>query len=543
MDIQNTCLDGCAPVQVININFAFNDINNLQILDSCNNSYDLEKLEYAYSLDSVCWSCYMDYTTFLSAIIGLSSDFYIRLKVQGQVNGIIINGENFYDYNTSIDTCFKFSYSAALNTAQNLYNPYMNMDSAVSLAQQLTENVTAVVGIPCYYFKLAPEAGSRDITFKEYALMNVESVKQIKIIITDNQMPSSKPEFNDWGLDWQTDWDTEISKGMFATAFGMTAQPQEGDLVYIPMMKRMWMVNEAYEEKKDAFMWNATTFHVTLVKYQEKDSVDLKNTEDMVNSFVKNKYEDLFGDHENVGSGEESVDAPTYAPDDLYPVFESDATRKYISTDGIEFKQGLLYYRGTMIADDMYNFNGYLKGSIIYQRKYCGDAATISFIINTRNEKYSDTLLKIGNLKMKIKQTTSGETTIEVVNSGQKLTLSNNVTYFVYFRYSKEMNISELFAARYTHADLPPYRLQNHHYWFDIDNGKRNVGKYDIELAVIEKSDIILYTFYGSITNIKVFDRYVDNVSEILQTYPTDSHLLVNDTARKIVDMNGIVLQ
>ena len=543
MDIQNTCLDGCAPVQVINVNFAFNDINNLQILDSCNNSYDLEKLEYAYSLDSVCWSCYMDYTTFLSAIIGLNSDFYIRLKVQGQVNGIIINGENFYDYNTSIDTCFKFSYSAALNTAQNLYNPYMNMDSAVSLAQQLTENVTAVVGIPCYYFKLAPEAGSRDITFKEYALMNVESVKQIKIIITDNQMPSSKPEFNDWGLDWQTDWDTEISKGMFATAFGMTAQPQEGDLVYIPMMKRMWMVNEAYEEKKDAFMWNATTFHVTLVKYQEKDSVDLKNTEDMVNSFVKNKYEDLFGDHENVGSGEESVDAPTYAPDDLYPVFESDATRKYISTDGIEFKQGLLYYRGTMIADDMYNFNGYLKGSIIYQRKYCGDAATISFIINTRNEKYSDTLLKIGNLKMKIKQTTSGETTIEVVNSGQKLTLSNNVTYFVYFRYSKEMNISELFAARYTHADLPPYRLQNHHYWFDIDNGKRNVGKYDIELTVIEKSDIILYTFYGSITNIKVFDRYVDNVSEILQTYPTDSHLLVNDTARRIVDMNGIVLQ
>lgn len=543
MDIQNTCLDGCAPVQVININFAFNDINNLQILDSCNNSYDLEKLEYAYSLDSVCWSCYMDYTTFLSAIIGLNSDFYIRLKVQGQVNGIIINGENFYDYNTSIDTCFKFSYSAALNAAQNLYNPYMNMDSAVSLAQQLTENVTAVVGIPCYYFKLAPEAGSRDITFKEYALMNVESVKQIKIIITDNQMPSSKPEFNDWGLDWQTDWDTEISKGMFATAFGMTAQPQEGDLVYIPMMKRMWMVNEAYEEKKDAFMWNATTFHVTLVKYQEKDSVDLKDTEDMVNSFVKNKYEDLFGDHENISSGEESVDAPTYAPDDLYPVFESDATRKYMSTDGIEFKQGLLYYRGTMIADDMYNFNGYLKGSIIYQRKYCGDAATISFIINTRNEKYSDTLLKISNLKMKIKQTTSGETTIEVVNSGQKLTLSNNVTYFVYFRYSKEMNISELFAARYTHADLPPYRLQNHHYWFDIDNGKRNVGKYDIELAVIEKSDIILYTFYGSITNIKVFDRYVDNVSEILQTYPTDSHLLVNDTARKIVDMNGIVLQ
>jgi hypothetical protein len=73
------------------------------------------------------------------------------------------------------------------------------------------------------------------------------------MIIQDNQMPSSKPEFGDWAIDFQTDWETEISKGMFATAFGNTAQPMEGDLIYVPMMKRMWMVNGAYEEKKDAF--------------------------------------------------------------------------------------------------------------------------------------------------------------------------------------------------------------------------------------------------------------------------------------------------
>ena len=535
----NACLDGCAPIQVININFAFSVEDNIQILDSCNNAYDLNTIEFAYSVDLLCWSCYMNYETFLQNVIGLNSDYYLRLKVHGQVNGIVVNGENIYDYNTSIDTCFEFSYQSALNTAQNLYNPYLNMDSAISLAQQLTENVTAVVGVPCYYFKLAPEATSKDITFKEYALMNVESVKQLKIIIADNQMPSSKPEFNDWGLDWQTDWETEISKGSFATAFGINAQPQEGDLVYIPMMKRMWMVNEAYEEKKDAFMWNATTFKVALVKYQEKDSVDLKDTEAMVNSFVKNKYEDLFGDHENVGSGEESVEAPEYAADTLYPVFESDATRKYVAVDAVDFKQGLLYFRGTMIADDIYEWTGYLKGTIVYQRTFCGDSGTISFIIKPKAEKYSGDLLKIGNLKIKIKQSNT-ECVLHMINSNQKLTLKNNETYFVYFRYSAELNTSEFFAAQYVHADLPIYRLQNHHYWFDIDNGTRAVGKYDIELTVTNKSEILLYSFYGSITNIKVFDRYVDNVSEILQMYPTDSHLLVNDTARKIVSMNGI---
>lgn len=541
MDFNSKCLPGCDPEQIVNINYVFNDIDKLQILDACNNPYNLETLEYAYSIDLVCWSCYMGYEQFLQNIIGLNNDFYIRVKLAGQVNGIIIDGENFYDYNTNIASCFKFSYESALNTAQNLYNPYINMDNAISLAQQLTENVTAVVGIPCYYFKLSPSAGSKDITFKEYALMDVEAVKQIKIIIADNQMPSSKPEFNDWGLEWQTDWETEISKGSFATAFGPTAQPMEGDLVYIPMMKRMWMVNEAYEEKKDAFMWNATTFTVTLVKYQEKDSVDLKDTESMVNSFVKNKYEDLFGDEENIGSGQESTDAPKYAADDLYPVFESDATRKYMTVDAIDFKHESLYYRGTVISEDIYNFNGFKKGSIIYQRQFCADSGVLSFIITTRPNKYSGDLLQAGNLKIKIKQTQS-DFTLTMINVGSKLVLENNKTYFVYFRYSRDLNSYEFAAAEYVHADLPLYRLQNHHYWFDMDNLKQDIGKYNIELIVDTKSDIVLNSFYGSITNIKVFDIYIDNVSEILEMYPTSSHLLVNDTARKIVDMNGLTL-
>ena len=130
-----------------------------------------------------------------------------------------------------------------------------------------------------------------------------------------------------------------------------------------------------------------------------------------------------------------------------------------------------------------------------------------------------------------------------MVNTGQKIILTPNKTYFVYFRYSKDLNVTEFFAAEYVHADLPLYRLQNHHYWFDMDNPITAVGKYNIELIEDTKSEIILYSFYGSITNIKVFDIYVDNASEILQMYPTNSHLLVNDTARKIVSMNGLVIQ
>lgn len=541
MNLYDTCLEGCQPSQIVNINFAFNNLNNIDILDKCNEPYDKTKLEYAYSIDSLCWSCYMSYDDFLTNTIELKNDFYIRVRVRGQVSGIIINGQKFYDYSVSLETGFTFSYCSNSNTvSNNLFNPYANMECALGLYQQLTESINCIIGIPCYYFKLAPEANSKDLTFKEYALMNVDSVKQIKLIITENQMPSSKPEFNDWGLDWQADWTVEVAKGMFATAFGNTAQPMEGDLVYIPLMKRMWMVNEAYEEKRDAFMWNATTFKVTLVKYQEKDSVDLKDTEELVNTFVKNKYEDLFGDTENVGSGQESTDPPAYNPDTLYPVFKQDATRKYISVDALDFKQGLLYYKGTMIADDVYTFNGYLKGTIVYQRTYCGEDGTFSFIITPTSDIHSGELLKIGHLKINIKQN-KNNTTLTMVNvPNMKLVLLPNKTYFVYFRFSRQLNVAEFFAAEYKHADLPIYRLQNHHYWFDMDNGQRKSSKYDIELVEENKSEVIIYSFYGSITNIKVFDIYVDDVSEILQMYPTNSHLLVNDTARKVVDMNGL---
>lgn len=543
MDFNNYCLGNCTPTQIVNINFAFNDINKIQILDSCNNPYDLTTLEFAYSLDSACWSCFMSYNDILINTADINSDYYIKAKVNGVVNGVLVDGNPFYDYTTSLESGFTFTYCSSTNTiSKNLYNPYINMDCAIALQQQLTETIACVVGIPCYYFKLAPNTGSKDITFKEYTLMDVEAVKQIKIIITENQMPSSKPEFNDWGLDWQTDWETEISKGMFATAFGNNAQPMEGDLIYIPMMKRMWMVNEAYEEKKDAFMWNAATFKVTLVKYQEKDSVDLKDTEAIVNSFVKNKYEDLFGDEneDKMGSSEEFLETPLYEADNLYSVFESDATRKYITMNSIDFKQGLMYFKGTMIADDMYSFNGVNKGNIVYQRTYCGDSGTFSFIINPGASIYSGDLLKIGNIKIKIKQT-NASTTLTLVNiSNFKLELEPNNNYFVYLRFSKELNVVEFFAAKYIHADIPVYKLQNHHYWFDIDNGIKKVSKYDIEMTVENKSEIILGSFYGNITNIKVYDIYVDSVSEILQMYPTNSHLLVNDTARKIVDMTGL---
>ena len=236
-------LGACAPSQVINLNIAVNDFSLLEIYNG-DTLLNNEELDWSYSTDSVVWSCWMSYDKAGNNLFEFESDYFIRAKVNSPITKVLYDGVETTEYSTTLAKCFDFD-NAIQNP--NQYNPYANTEYAMGLYQQLTETVNAVVGIPIYYFKLAPNVGSKDITFKEYTLMDVDAVKQIKLIVNENQMPSSKPEFSEWGFDFSTDWETEISKTMFASAFGINAQPMEGDLVYIPMMKRMWMVNGAHE--------------------------------------------------------------------------------------------------------------------------------------------------------------------------------------------------------------------------------------------------------------------------------------------------------
>ena len=548
MNILDCTYNGiCGPAQIIFLTYAIDNLSDLHILQNEKCEYDRKLLEYAYSIDGACWTCFMDYDTALQTTVALNQDFFIKIKVKGPIAGVKIQNDNVLEYSTSLMECFNFSYLDA-SANGNLYNPYSNLTNALQLQQYLNESVSSITGIPIYYFKLAPNVGSKDITFKEYTLMDVESVKQIKLIIQDGIMPSSKNEFADYGFNWQTDWETEITKMSFATAFGPTAQPMEGDLIYIPMMKRMWMVAEAYDEKNGGLMWQSTTFKVYLTKYQEKGSVDLGDTEQLVNSFVKNKYDDLFGEDEDqtLNSGTDSVDAPKYTANNLYPVYESDATRKYISVDGMAItRNDTLYYSGTTIADSRYQFLTPSMGlKVVYQKEYCGDSGTASFIFcpALTNIEYESNIIKIGNISLKLNQYKSKCTLYFPSIENMSINLVPNSTYFVIFSWDKNLNICSLSVYKYVYNEnVPKYKLNPVHYKFDIDNPVKIItSKYDIELTQSKKGKIEINGFYGWITNIKLFDVYNENISECLQMYPTHQHLLVNDTARNVLAGQGV---
>ena len=582
-----TCGSGiCAPVQVVTVNEPVNGIDDIIIYKSGDAEsggcvYSASELKYSHSVDSVCWTCWNSYADELAQTVDIKTDFFLRFQVKGQVASLyILNASSeqkenaytkTYNYSSSILSGFNFT-GCGLDAASNpnQYNPYANMECAIKLQQQLSETVACMFGIPVYYFKVSGVKDSADITFKEYALKSVTALKQIKMVIKDGAMPSSKPDFNDFGIDWQNDWEVEITKGMFATAFGQTEQPTEGDMVYVPMMKRMWQVNEAYDEKNDSLMWVSTTFKLALVKYQDEAMVDKESGgfDAVINDIVKNKYEDLFGDQEGLGSGAEASEPVDARPDNMTPVFESDACRKYISVKETEIKNAnsgadseslSLYYKGTLIADSYYNFtdranidvNNPMR--IEYQRQYCGDELSVSFIIKlddstAASAKTDGTVLSIGNVKLKYKVNApalkDGKAAVSLYNINNKklsVTLPMGNWYLIVFRSSKSLNVSDLSAYAYTYPQsIPLYKLRKFHFYIDVDGGEVVTSKWNEELGVGSRQPIRIYDIFGSITNIKVADTYISDVSELMMQYPTSQHMLVNDTARPVFGLLGV---
>ena len=263
---------------------------------------------------------------------------------------------------------------------------------------------------------------------------------------------------------------------------------------------------------------------------------------------MKNKYDDLFGDDDNqtYDSGTDATDAPKYAANSLYPVFESDATRKYISCDTVDIRSENIYYKGTLIADSKYEFinNANIISQIVYQKPYCGEEGSISFIINPMVAAFSGTLLSLGNISINIEQDISDCTLSVNIDERLTLHLAANSTFFVILRWSKCMNTCDFSAYKYVYnTNIPRYKLNSAHYWFDMDNTiDESVISYNDEFIIYDKSELILHNFNGWITNIKLFDVYNDDLSELLQMYPTHQHLMINDTARPVVGLPGVAL-
>ena len=129
-----------------------------------------------------------------------------------------------------------------------------------------------------------------------------------------------------------------------------------------------------------------------------------------------------------------------------------------------------------------------MQSRIVYQQKYCGDELALSFIIKPEIATYEfeNSLLKIGNVKIMIKQNISETLLYLNVNPNIKLQLTEHSWYFIIFKWNKKLNSIDAHAYRYKHNEkIPIYMLASQHYFFDIDNpDDESQSKYTDELVI-----------------------------------------------------------
>ena len=495
---------------------------------------------YSWSTDGVCWTNWVSYNDYLRITKDLDSDFYLKIKIFGDLDKIIIDGCIFTNYNISFDNSNAFLNN--LCNSENLFQPYNGLDCALQLQQQLSDSTICMLGIPIYYIKVVPNFDSADYTFKEYVLHGVESIKQMKMIIPDGTMPSSNPRFTEFDFDWET----EISKTHFSSAFGDNAFPKQRDLVYIPMMKRMWEVNSAYDEKNENLMWKSTTWKLALVKYNEKTNVDHGDFTDIIDNWTENTYEELFGtieknEQERLTSTHQA--STKFSPTNLYDIFMEDNIRKQYTKYDISILDKTYCHRSNVVARNIYKFKND-NACITYQKGICGDCGTLSFMIETPgtlNGAFEKDILNFGEVEIRI-EFNNPKFIIEFNGLKQEIDPFN--TYMIIARWNRNNFTSELNIYKLSHRnDIPVYKLKPEMYYFDFENPVCELtGIYNNDYIMTEPQLCQIHPYPIQMTNIKFYDRYLnkeDVLKECIKYTTTHESCIINDLARPITSGYG----
>ena len=519
------------PVRIINE-------QNIDITNEC---------KYSWSVDGVCWTSWVSYDQYQDIARNIESDYFLRILVFGGLKTVYYNDILTDCYNICFDQSNVFLTEFCDNP--NLFQPYTGLDCALLLQQQTADSVICMFGIPVYYLRVSPRDESIDYTFKEWTLHNVTDVKQMKLMIADGQMPSSNPRLTDFDFDWDIDWETEISKNHFARAFGDSAFPKQRDLIYVPLMKRLWEVNSAYDEKNEGLMWRPTTWKLALVKYNEKTNVDKGDFEELIDGWLVNKYDDVWGERETAEqereSGSPQLSAPRFSATNLYDIFMEDAIRKQITKNDIIIQNKMFCHHNNVTARNIYIFKNE-NGCINYQKSVCGDDGWLSFVVETpggiKNLEKRD-ILEFGNIAVSVG---GDEDSFYIEWEEMKARVEPFSTYMVILRWCKGNNTIDMKVYPYTHnTDIPPYLLKPDSYWWNFTSPIfEGVGIYNDDFSI--EGGCQLFGWPLAVTNIKYYRAWMtdeDMIKESIKYTTNHEKCVINDLARPLTDGHGYAVK
>jgi hypothetical protein len=153
----------------------------------------------------------------------------------------------------------------------DLFNPYAMLNNTRHMFSQLTNTVNNIFGHCVNYYKVQSDKRSRDVILNEYSLYSVTAMKDIKVLVPDNDFPTNDFQFNELGMGFEN-FEIHITRDEFQTAFGARTRPEERDYIYFPLVDRMYEVNSV--ALADEVIYKDIYYKVMLRKYQERNNVD-----------------------------------------------------------------------------------------------------------------------------------------------------------------------------------------------------------------------------------------------------------------------------
>ena len=550
---------------------------------------------FSWSIDGACWTNFVSFEQYTKMAPNIGSDYFLRILINTGFSKLVLDNAVVDCYTICLYN--ENPYLLDLCTNQTI-DFYANLDCAISMYQQLSNLICCMVGIPCYYFRVLPDQNTADFTFKEYLLHNVVDMKYLKLVCQDGSMPSSKPQMTEFDFDWETDWEVEISKMAFAKAFGDTAFPKQRDIIWIPLMGRMWEVNSAYDEKNESFMWRPVTWKLGLVKWNDKTNVNQGEFEDIIDSWATNRMENFMGfeqSEQEHQTGVTQIEAPTFNPNNLYVTFLEDAIRTGVTMsekDNVVKTQ--INHNAAIVTRNMYRFKD--KDSIIkYVNTTCGDHGTLIFLMDTRNNQnidyfdesneFTKVIFKAGAIEVILKilrgkyepdpndpselpykkrifipgeynRKTGWSYEYHIIFNGMECKLTDDLNnsnistymgiYEVQCRWNRSNFTTEMNVIPYIQTvpvGTPPYHIRPEMHILDFIHPICNMTNvYNNDFIQKSPVEVILSPAPVGITNIKLFNVALsdnDMAKESIKYTTNNSCCVINDVARPFIEETG----
>ena len=94
---------------------------------------------FSWSNDAVCWTNWVNYTTYLKLAKNVDTDFYLRVLITTNIGTVSINNMETKCYSICLYNENPFIESLC---NENLFNPYMGLDCALLLQNPHSERST-----------------------------------------------------------------------------------------------------------------------------------------------------------------------------------------------------------------------------------------------------------------------------------------------------------------------------------------------------------------------------------------------------------------